>query len=121
MTTRREGRDTFIIQGWATFAIAHQLKIGQFLTFKKVSTFEYNVVIFDHTYTEMMSRCPDHSDATRCVIFEKKVLSAAGYCLVVSMLSLLCNVPEQVSCHLVNYGRLLNYGRVLTMVSEPIL
>ncbi|XP_071683530.1 B3 domain-containing protein At1g49475-like [Lolium perenne] len=47
MTTRREGNDAFIDHGWAAFAIAHQLKVGQFLTFKKVSSFEYNVVIFD--------------------------------------------------------------------------
>jgi hypothetical protein len=36
MTTRKEGDATFIDQGWVAFAIAHQLKIGQFLTFKKV-------------------------------------------------------------------------------------
>ncbi|KAK1602295.1 hypothetical protein QYE76_016340 [Lolium multiflorum] len=28
MTTRREGNDAFIDQGWAGFAIAHQLKVG---------------------------------------------------------------------------------------------
>ncbi|XP_071676699.1 B3 domain-containing protein At1g49475-like [Lolium perenne] len=56
MTTRREGNDPFIDQGWVAFAIAHQLKVGQFLTFKKVSSFEYSVVIFDHTCTEVVSR-----------------------------------------------------------------
>ncbi|XP_071680254.1 putative B3 domain-containing protein Os03g0621600 [Lolium perenne] len=73
MTTRREANDAFIDQGWAAFAIAHHLKVGQFLTFKKVSSFEYSVVIFDHTCTEVMSRCPYHGDATRCVIFENHI------------------------------------------------
>jgi hypothetical protein len=40
------------------FAIAHQHKIEQFLTFKKVSTFEYSVVIFDHTYTRGDEQVP---------------------------------------------------------------
>jgi hypothetical protein len=69
----REGDDAFIDEGWAGFAIAHQLKVGQFLTFKKVSSFEYSVVIFNHTCTEVMSRCPDHGDTTRCVVFEEHV------------------------------------------------
>jgi hypothetical protein len=55
------------------FAIAHQLKIGQFLTFKKVSSFEFSVIIFDHTCTEVMTRFPDHGDATRCIVFEEEV------------------------------------------------
>ncbi|KAK1633028.1 hypothetical protein QYE76_007343 [Lolium multiflorum] len=66
MTTRREGNDAFIDQGWTAFAVAHQLKVGQFLTFRKVSSFEYSVVIFDHTCTEVVSRCPYHGDDTRC-------------------------------------------------------
>ncbi|XP_071683179.1 B3 domain-containing protein At1g49475-like [Lolium perenne] len=73
MTTRREDNDAFIDQGWTAFAIVHQLKVGQFLTFKKVSSFEYSVVIFDHTCTKVVSRCPYHGDDTRCVIFEHHV------------------------------------------------
>ncbi|KAK1610512.1 hypothetical protein QYE76_034185 [Lolium multiflorum] len=73
MTTRREGNDAFIDQGWTAFAIAHQLKVGQFLTFKKVSSFEYSVVIFDHTCIEVVSRCPYHCDDTRCVVSEHHV------------------------------------------------
>ncbi|KAK1682965.1 hypothetical protein QYE76_043813 [Lolium multiflorum] len=53
MTTRREGNDAFIDQGWTAFGVAHQLKVGQFLTFRKVSSFECSVVIFDHTCTEV--------------------------------------------------------------------
>ncbi|KAK1642362.1 hypothetical protein QYE76_060167 [Lolium multiflorum] len=33
MTTAREGDDVYIDQGWAAFAIAHQLQVGQFLIF----------------------------------------------------------------------------------------
>ncbi|KAK1678602.1 hypothetical protein QYE76_039450 [Lolium multiflorum] len=65
MTTRRESNNTFIDQEWTAFAIAHQLKVGQFLTFKKVSSFEYSVVIFDHTCTKVVSRCLYHGDDTR--------------------------------------------------------
>ncbi|KAK1668121.1 hypothetical protein QYE76_056280 [Lolium multiflorum] len=36
------------------FAVAHQLKVGQFVTFRKVSSLEYSVVIFDHTCTEVL-------------------------------------------------------------------
>ncbi|KAK1641908.1 hypothetical protein QYE76_059713 [Lolium multiflorum] len=56
MTTAREGDDVYIDQGWAAFAIAHQLQVGQFLIFKRVSSFEYSVVIFDYTCTEVMTR-----------------------------------------------------------------
>jgi hypothetical protein len=34
MTTRKDDDKAFIDQGWEAFAIAHQLKIGQFHTFK---------------------------------------------------------------------------------------
>ncbi|KAK1697805.1 hypothetical protein QYE76_014502 [Lolium multiflorum] len=73
MTMAREGDDAYIDQGWAGFTVAHQLQVGQFLIFKKVSSFEYSVVIFDHTCTEVMTRCRYHGDATRCVVFESHV------------------------------------------------
>ncbi|KAK1611562.1 hypothetical protein QYE76_035235 [Lolium multiflorum] len=50
--------------GWTAFFVAHHLKVGQFLTFRKVSSLEYSVVIFDHTCTEVVSRCPYHGDDT---------------------------------------------------------
>jgi hypothetical protein len=65
MTTRREGDDAFIDQGWSAFAVAHQLKVGQFVTFR--------VVIFDHTCTEVVSRCPYLGGHTRCVVSEHHV------------------------------------------------
>ncbi|KAK1695316.1 hypothetical protein QYE76_012013 [Lolium multiflorum] len=73
MTMMRQGADAYIDQGWAGFAVAHQLKVGKSLIFKKVSSFEYSVVIFDQTCTEVMSRCLYHGDATRCVVFENHV------------------------------------------------
>jgi hypothetical protein len=73
MTTKKDGAEAFIDQGWEAFTIAHQLKIGQFRTFRMVSTGEYSVVIVDHTCTEVMTRCPNHGDATRCVIVEEEV------------------------------------------------
>ncbi|XP_071674393.1 B3 domain-containing protein At4g01580-like [Lolium perenne] len=70
MTLVREGDDAYINQGRAGFTMAHQLQTCQFHIFKKVSIFEYNVVIFDHTRTEVMTRCRYHDDATRCVVFQ---------------------------------------------------
>ncbi|KAK1666585.1 hypothetical protein QYE76_054744 [Lolium multiflorum] len=58
--------------GRAAFAVAHQLQIGQFLVFNKVSTFQYNVASFDYTCTEVMTMCRYHGDATRCVVFQGK-------------------------------------------------
>ncbi|KAK1660591.1 hypothetical protein QYE76_048750 [Lolium multiflorum] len=51
ITTMREGDDTYIDQGFEGFAVAHQLKVGHVLTFKKLSSFEYSVVIFNFTCT----------------------------------------------------------------------
>ncbi|KAK1619415.1 hypothetical protein QYE76_024932 [Lolium multiflorum] len=73
MTTVREADDAYIDQGWAGFTVAHRLQIRQFLIFKKVSSFEYSVVIFDHTYNEVMTRCHYHGDTTKCVVFESHV------------------------------------------------
>ncbi|KAK1678666.1 hypothetical protein QYE76_039514 [Lolium multiflorum] len=73
MTTRRKGIDTFIDHGWTAFAVAHHLKVGQFVTFRKVSSLEYSVVIFDHTSTEVVSRCLYHGDDTRCIVSEHHV------------------------------------------------
>ncbi|KAK1628619.1 hypothetical protein QYE76_002934 [Lolium multiflorum] len=73
MTMAREGDDVYNDQGWAASAIAHQLQVGQFLIFKRVSSFEYSVVIFDHTCSEVLTRCGYNGDATRCVVFESHV------------------------------------------------
>jgi hypothetical protein len=36
--------------GWPEFAVAHNLKIGYLLFFKKLTTREYRVVVFDYSY-----------------------------------------------------------------------
>ena len=41
-------------QGWPAFAIAHNLKIGYFLTFKKLTAKVYKVVIFDYYCSGVM-------------------------------------------------------------------
>nr|XP_051201998.1 B3 domain-containing protein At1g49475-like [Lolium perenne] len=64
MTMRREGNDAFIDQGWTAFTIAHQLKVGQFVTFRKVPSLEYSVVIFDHTCTEVV-RIEDFGESSK--------------------------------------------------------
>ncbi|XP_071680046.1 B3 domain-containing protein At4g01580-like [Lolium perenne] len=72
MTTAREGDEVYIDQGWVAFAIAHQLQVGQFLIFKRVSSFEYSVVIFEHTCSKVMTRCGYHGDATSNLTTESK-------------------------------------------------
>jgi hypothetical protein len=47
-------------QGWHGFAIAHQIKMGYFLTFKVMRGDIFNVTIFDDTMTEVVQRCPHH-------------------------------------------------------------
>nr|XP_051229182.1 B3 domain-containing protein At4g01580-like [Lolium perenne] len=71
MTTRREGNDAFIDQGWTAFAVAHQLKVGQFLTFRKVSSLEYSVVIFDHTCTEVVSSVLNYDPVCRVQNYDR--------------------------------------------------
>ena len=50
-------------QGWPGFAIAHQIKIGYFLTFKVLRGDIYKVTIFDYYMTEVVTRCPEHDPA----------------------------------------------------------
>lgn len=57
-------------QGWPAFAIAHNLQVGYFLTFKKLNDDEYRVVIFDYSCCEVVTKCPDHGDATRRIVEE---------------------------------------------------
>jgi hypothetical protein len=51
MTTKYHDGKTIIDQGWASFAIAHDLRVGSFLTFHKEALGFYRVVIFDYTCT----------------------------------------------------------------------
>ena len=47
------------------FAIAHNLKIGYMLFFKKLSAKEYKVVIFDYSCCEVVGRCPQHPECSK--------------------------------------------------------
>jgi hypothetical protein len=50
-------------QGWPGFAIAHEIKIGYFLTFKVLRGNIYKVTIFDYSMTEVVKKCPQHDPA----------------------------------------------------------
>jgi hypothetical protein len=47
------------------FAIAHNLKIGYLLFFKKLTAREYRVVVFDYSCCEVVGRCPEHPRSMR--------------------------------------------------------
>jgi hypothetical protein len=49
----------------ARFAVAHNLKIGYLLFFKKLTAREYRVVIFDYSCCEVVGRCPEHPHSMR--------------------------------------------------------
>jgi hypothetical protein len=51
--------------GWPEFTIAHNLKIGYVLFFKKLSTKEYKVVIFYYSCCKVVGRCPEHPRSMR--------------------------------------------------------
>jgi hypothetical protein len=42
------------------FVIAHNLKIGYMIFFKKLSAREYIVAVFDYSCCEVVGRCPQH-------------------------------------------------------------
>jgi hypothetical protein len=46
--------------GWLEFTVAHNLKIGYLLFFKKLTAREYRVVIFNYSYCEVVGMCPEH-------------------------------------------------------------
>lgn len=50
-------------QGWPGFAIAHDIKIGYFITFKVLKGDVFKVTIFDYNMTEVVKRCPQHDPA----------------------------------------------------------
>jgi hypothetical protein len=73
MISKFHGKRAIIDQGWASFAAAHKLKVGHFLTFQKDAPGVSEVVIFDYTRTKVMTRCPDHGVATRLVVADEEV------------------------------------------------
>jgi hypothetical protein len=54
--------------GWLEFTIAHNLKIGYLLFFKKLTAREYReyrVVVFDYSCCEVVGRYPKHPRSMR--------------------------------------------------------
>jgi hypothetical protein len=51
--------------GWPEFVVAHNLKIGYLLFFKKLTAREYRVVVFDYSCCEVVGRCPKHPRSMR--------------------------------------------------------
>jgi hypothetical protein len=60
ITSKYDGGKAIIDQGWAPFAISHDPRVGYFSSFRRDAPGIYQVVIFDYTCTEVMTRCPDH-------------------------------------------------------------
>jgi hypothetical protein len=58
-------------QGRPAFTIAHALKVGYFLIFKKLNLKEYKLVIFDYSCCQVMKKCPNHEDATRMMMKDR--------------------------------------------------
>ena len=56
-------------QGWTGFAIANEVKIRYFMTFKMLRPDVFKVTIFDYTMMEVVQRCPRH-DPTLAMINE---------------------------------------------------
>jgi hypothetical protein len=51
--------------GWPKIMVAHNLKIGYLLFFKKLTAKEYRVVVFDYSCCEVVGRCPKHPRSMR--------------------------------------------------------
>jgi hypothetical protein len=50
---------------WPEFAIAHNLKIGYLLFFKKLTAREHRVVVFNYSCCKVVGRCPEHPRSMR--------------------------------------------------------
>ncbi|KAE8804392.1 Speckle-type POZ protein [Hordeum vulgare] len=57
-----DGRVT-LDQGWATFATAHQVRIGYMLTFKLLTPNTMKVIIFNDDGVEVVTKCKKHDEA----------------------------------------------------------
>jgi hypothetical protein len=60
MVVKKVSGKAVLEAGWPEFAIAHNLKIGYLLFFKKLTPKEYRVVVFDYSCCEVVGMCPDH-------------------------------------------------------------
>ncbi|KAF7050182.1 hypothetical protein CFC21_058580, partial [Triticum aestivum] len=50
-------------QGWATYAVVHQIKIGYMVTFKLLTPDTLKVIIFDDDGIEVVNKCGKHDEA----------------------------------------------------------
>ncbi|XBH68727.1 hypothetical protein VPH35_096801 [Triticum aestivum] len=50
-------------QGWATFAVVHQIKIGYMVTFKLLTPDTLKVIIFNNDNIEVVTKCGRHGAA----------------------------------------------------------
>jgi hypothetical protein len=45
---------------WSVFVVAHNMKIGYMLLFKRWSGRTYRVVVFNYSYCDVVGRFPQH-------------------------------------------------------------
>jgi hypothetical protein len=60
---REVGGKISMDEGWAGFAIVHEIKIGYSLTFKVLKKDVYKVTIFDYSMTEIVKKYTQHDPA----------------------------------------------------------
>jgi hypothetical protein len=65
MQNRRISGKTVLEAGWPEFLVAHNLKIGYLMFFKKLTAREYRVVVLDYSCCELVGRCPEHPRSMR--------------------------------------------------------
>ena len=61
-------------QGWATFAVVHQIKVGYMVTFKLLTPDTLKVIIFNHDGIEVVTKCGRHDDAFAVNVYESSLL-----------------------------------------------
>jgi hypothetical protein len=65
MSIKKVSGKAILAAGWPEFAVAHNLKIGYLLFFKKLIAKEYRVVVFDYSCCEVVGRCSEHPRSMR--------------------------------------------------------
>jgi hypothetical protein len=65
MSVKEVSGKAALAASWPKFVVAHNLKIGYLLFFKKLTAKEYRVVVFDYSCCEVIGRCPEHPRSMR--------------------------------------------------------
>jgi hypothetical protein len=65
MSVKEVSDKTILEAGWPEFTVAHNLKIGYLVFFKKLTAREYRVVVFDYSYCEVVGGYPEHPHSMR--------------------------------------------------------